>query len=229
MGTRVAYCCALLGALLLVRNLQTMFLGLPDEISQGAIYRLLFFHVPAWWSAFLAVGVSFLASLAYIATKKLKWDAIAVASTEVGLVFLITGLTLGSIWGRIIWGIWWTWDPRLTSSLALVLLYASYLALRRSIDEPTMRARISGVYSLFCFCDVPIVWFSIRWWRTQHPPPMDLPPDMMKTLLLNWLAMLLLTTALILIRLGQEEALRQLAAMRQEVHGRDSATLRSSR
>jgi len=90
-----------------------------------------------------------------------------------------------------------------------VLLYAGYLMLRGSIEEPTQRARASAVFSLFAFVDVPIVWYSIRWWRTQHPPPMELPPEMWHTLLWNWLAMALLTAALVLIRFDQEEAERK--------------------
>jgi heme exporter protein C len=86
----------------------------------------------------------------------------------VGLVFLLAGITLGSIWGRVAWGIWGTWDARLTSALICVLLYSAYLVVRNNIDDLTQRARIAAVLSLFAFCDVPIVWYSISWWRTQH-------------------------------------------------------------
>lgn len=210
----VAYVCALAGGLWIVRNLYLIFMILPDEASQGPVYRILFFHVPAWWTAFLAVTVSAIASAMYLARKNLKWDGIAVASTEVGVVFLLTGLALGSIWGRVAWGIWWTWDARLTSSLICVLLYAGYLALRNSIEDLTQRARMAAVFSLFAFSDVPIVWYSIRWWRTQHPQPMELPPDMMSALLQNWAAMMLLVTALVLVRLEQEQINRRVSAVR---------------
>jgi heme exporter protein C len=213
---KVTYTVAVLGTALLIRNLYAMFLVAPDEAAQGAIYRLLYFHVPAWWTAFLAVGVSAVASAMYLVTKNLRYDALAVAVTEVALTFLIMGMVLGSIWGRIIWGIWWTWDARLTSAFICVLLYAGYVMLRGTIEEPSQRARISAVFSLFAFSDVPIVWFSIRWWRTQHPQPMQLPPDMMTLFLLNWLAMMLLAGALSLIRLDQEEMLRKVRALRQK-------------
>jgi heme exporter protein C len=214
MRDKSAYALAALGAVVLVRNLYLIFMIMPDEANQGMIYRLLYFHVPAWWTAFLAVGLSAIFSGLYLGTKNLRYDAMAVSVTEVSLVFLTMGITLGSIWGRIIWGVWWVWDARLTSALICVLLYAGYLMLRRSIEEPSQRARVSAVFSLFAFVDVPIVWFSIRWWRTQHPQPMELPPEMWHTLLWNWFGMVLLTAALVLIRLDQEETDRRLQSMR---------------
>jgi len=204
----------MLGVLVMVRNLYLIFMVAPDEAAQGMIYRLLYFHVSAWWTAFLAVGLSGVFSLVYLLKRDLRYDAVAASVTEVAVVFLVMGITLGSIWGRIIWGIWWAWDPRLTSAMICVLLYSGYLMLRRSIDEPIRRARISAVFSLFAFFDVPIVWFSIRWWRTQHPQPMQLPTQMWRVLLWNWLGLLLLTTALMLIRLDEEEAERKVRSLR---------------
>jgi heme exporter protein C len=219
MRDRAVYSFAALAAVVLVGNLYRIFMIVPDEASQGMIYRLLYFHVPAWWTAFLAVALSGVFSTLYLVKKDLRYDAIAVSVTEVAVVFLIMGITLGSIWGRIIWGVWWAWDARLTSALICVLLYSGYLMLRRSAEEPAQRARISAVFSLFAFIDVPIVWFSIRWWRTQHPQPMQLPSEMWQTMLWNWLGMALLTGALTLIRLDQEEAERKVASMRRSVHG----------
>ena len=141
----------------LVRNLYLIFMDMPDKANQGMIYRLLYFHVPAWWTAFIAVALSAAFSGLYLAKRNLRYDAMAVSVTEVALVFLTMGITLGSIWGRIIWGVWWVWDARLTSALICVMLYAGYLMLRRSIEEPSQRARISAVFSLFAFVDVPIV------------------------------------------------------------------------
>jgi|ERR1051326_2738589 heme exporter protein C len=214
MRDKVAHSLVILAALVMVRNLYLIFMVVPDEASQGMIYRLLYFHVPAWWTAFLAVALSAVFSVLLLIRKDLRYDAIAVSVTEVAVVFLIMGITLGSIWGRIIWGIWWAWDPRLISALICVLLYSGYLMLRRSIDEPMQRARISAVFALFAFIDVPIVWFSIRWWRTQHPQPMQLAPEMWHALLWNWLGFALLTAALALIRLDQEEAERRVRSMR---------------
>jgi heme exporter protein C len=209
-----AFGCAAIGGLWIAFNLYQIFLVLPDEASQGPVYRILFFHVPAWWTAFSAVGVSAIASAMYLVRRNLVWDGIAVASTEVAVAFLLVGLALGSIWGRVAWGIWWTWDARLTSSLICVLLYAGYLALRNNVEDLTQRARVSAVFSLFAFSDVPIVWYSIRWWRTQHPQPMDLPPDMMSVLLQNWAAIMLVVTALVLIRFEQERLNRRISSLR---------------
>lgn len=215
MREKFAYSLAGLAAVAMVCNLYLIFMVLPDEANQGMIYRLLYFHVPAWWTAFLAVGLSAIFSALYLIKKNLRYDAMAASVTEVALVFLTMGITLGSIWGRITWGIWWTWDARLTSAFICVLLYAGYVMLRGSIEEPRQRARVAGVFSLFAFADVPIVWFSIRWWRTQHPQPMDLPAEMWHALLWNWLGMILLAAALLLIRLEQEEAERKVQSMRQ--------------
>lgn len=214
MRDKVAYSLVTLAAVIMVRNVYLIFIVVPDEASQGMIYRLLYFHVPAWWTAFLAVALSGVFSALYLIKKHLRYDAIAASVTEVAVVFLMMGVTLGSIWGRIIWGIWWTWDARLTSALICVLLYSGYLLLRRSIEEPAQRARISAVFSLFAFIDVPIVWFSIRWWRTQHPQPMQLAPEMWNALLWNWLGFALLAAVLILIRLDQEEGERRLQSVR---------------
>ena len=214
----VAYAGAAAGGLVLVWNLYLSFLILPDEANQGPVYRIMFFHIPAWWTAFLCVAIAALASIMYLVRKNLRWDSIAVAATEVGVAFLLVGITLGSILGRVAWGIWWTWDARLTSALLCVVLYAAYLALRNNIDDLTQRARLSAVFSIFAFCDVPVVWYSIRWWRTQHPQPMELPADMMSVLLLNWLAIMLLVTSLVLIRFEQEQAGRRVAAIRLSKH-----------
>ena len=214
----VAYAGAAAGGLVLVWNLYLSFLILPDEANQGPVYRIMFFHIPAWWTAFLCVAIAALASIMYLVRKNLRWDSIAVAATEVGVAFLLVGITLGSILGRVAWGIWWTWDARLTSALLCVVLYAAYLALRNNIDDLTQRARLSAVFSIFAFCDVPVVWYSIRWWRTQHPQPMELPADMMSVLLLNWLAIMLLVTSLVLIRFEQEQAGRRVAAIRSSKH-----------
>jgi len=210
-------------AVLLVRNLFVILLRLPDEAEQGAIYRIIFYHVPAAWTAFLGFFVALAASVAHLATKSLKPDAVAVAVTEVSLAFAVANLITGMFWGRIIWGIWWTWDPRLTSMLVCVLLYAGYLMLRGAIEDPTARARASAVLSIFAFVDVPIVFFSIKWWRTQHPAPVvygggSMDPEMWRMLFLNWAPLLLLWVVLVALRMRQEETRRELDALRRHVH-----------
>jgi heme exporter protein C len=218
MREKLIYILGVAAAVLLVRNLYVILNVLPDEANQGAMYRIMFFHIPAWWTAGLAASIACYTNVAYLVTGKLKYDAVSVSLTEVQLPFLFTGLTTGMIWGRIIWGIWWTWDARLTSALVYVLLCCGYVILRQGIAEPAQRAKLSAVFSLFAYADVPIVWFSIRLWRTQHPSPMELPPDMMHALLWNWLAMILICVIFILLRLRQEEMRREIDGLRRLAH-----------
>jgi heme exporter protein C len=220
---KLLYIALLLAAWLVVANLAVMLLVLPDEAEQGAIYRIIFFHVPAAWSAFLGFLVAALASAVYLAKRNLWFDALAVSVTEVGVAFATVNLITGMIWGRIIWGIWWTWDPRLTSMLVCVLLYSGYLMLRRAVEEPAQRAKFSAVFSIFAFIDVPIVWFSIQWWRTQHPQPVfrgsgSMDPAMYKMMFANWAPLLLLFVVLTVVRLRQERARIEIDALRREAH-----------
>ncbi len=223
MREKILYGMCLLAAVLLVRNLAVMLLVLPDEAAQGAIYRIIFFHVPAAWSAFLGFFTALIASVVYLVKKDLRYDALAVSVTEVGLAFGAANLVTGMIWGRVIWGVWWTWDPRLTSMLVCWLLYAGYLMLRRAVEEPSQRARVSAVFSIFAFADVPIVWFSIKWWRTQHPQPVvwaggSMDHSMWNMLFLNWVPLLLLFFVLAALRMRQEQTQREIDALRRHAH-----------
>ncbi len=223
MREKVLIALAALAGLLLARNLYVMLLELPDEAAQGAIYRIIFFHVPAAWTAFAGFFVALVSSVLYLIRHNLRYDALAVSATEVGLAFGAVNLVTGMIWGRIIWGIWWTWDARLTSMLICWLLYAGYLMLRRAVDDPTQRARFAAVFSIFAFVDVPIVWFSIKWWRTQHPGPVvwgggSMDPAMYQMLFFNWIPLLLLAGALVMVRLRQEETAREIEALRRHAH-----------
>jgi heme exporter protein C len=164
----------------------TVWLGLvvtpPDEFM-GNLVRLLYVHPPMAWVAFLAYGVSALASLFYLwpRTRAEHFDRLAGASAEVGVVF--TGLTLisGSIWGRPTWGAWWVWDPLLTTTALLFVLYLGYLAVRRVPGEFHVRARRSAIVALVAFVDVPIVYLSVEWWRSLHQAPTVLNPTTHKT------------------------------------------------
>src|SRR5689334_13696031 len=125
MREKLIYLLAAVAAVLLVRNLYVILLGLPDEAQQGPIYRILFVHLPSAITCFVGFLIAGMASALYLGTKNMRYDAVAAASTEVGLAFATIVLVTGSIWARIIWGIWWTWDARLTSMLVCWLLYAS--------------------------------------------------------------------------------------------------------
>src|ERR1051325_8757562 len=193
------------------------------ESNQGAIFKIIFFHVPMAITALTCALVAFFATVLFLITKNFKCDALAVAVTEVGLAFLAANLVTGSIWGRIIWGVWWAWDARLTSALVCWLLYAGYLMLRKAIEEPTQRATFAAVFSIFAFMDVPIVIFSIKWWRTQHPAPVfwsggSFPPDWTRHFLYNMLAMVLLGIVMVSVRYGQEQAQREIDSLRRTAH-----------
>ena len=222
MRDKILYVLAIAVAGLLTRDILIM-VGLPPEKAQGAIFKIIFFHVPVAATAMTACGVALIASALFLLTKNFFFDALAVSVTEVGLAFLAANLITGSIWGRNQWGIWWAWDARLTSALVCWILYASYLMLRRAIDEPTQRATFSAVFSIFCFIDVPIVIFSIKWWRTQHPQPVfwgggSFPHDWWQIFLWQLLAMLLLGAMLTIIRLRDEESQREIESMRRMAH-----------
>ncbi len=207
---------------LLARNI-LVIAGFPNEANQGAIFKIIFFHVPVAMAAMGCAAAALVGSVMFLLTRNFKYDALAVSVTEVGLAFLAANLVTGSIWGRVIWGIWWTWDARLTSALVCWLLYAGYLMLRHAIEEPTQRATFAAVFSIFAFIDVPIVIFSIKWWRTQHPQPVfwgggSIPGDWYLAAVLNLLAMVLLGIVLTVARLRQEEAQREIDSLRRTAH-----------
>ncbi len=161
----------------------TVWLGLwvtPPDRFMGNLVRLVYIHPGVAWVAFLAFGVTAVASALYLwkRTRDLRWDRLAGASAEVGVVF--TGLTLvsGSLWGRPTWGVWWTWDPLLTTTSLLFLLYLGYLTLRKASAGPDVRARRCSVAALVAVVDVPIVHFSVLWWRSLHQPPTVLNPTL---------------------------------------------------
>jgi len=185
----------------------------PEERTMRAIQRIFYFHVPSAWTAFLAFFIVFIANIGYLATRKPKWDWLGVSAAEVGLAFCTAVLVTGPIWAKPVWGIWWTWDARLTSTFVLWLMYVSYLLLRTLLADAERRARICAVFGIFCFLDVPLVYFSIRLWRTQHPQPViaggegsGLDPTMRAVLFLCWAALL----GVMVILLRQRYQLEQL-------------------
>jgi heme exporter protein C len=148
----------------------------PDDAMQGYVFRIIYYHVPSFAAAFTFFSVSFLGSIAFLTFRRShqEWaqmaDAWALAGAEVGVVFCTVGLLTGPLWGRRAWGIWWTWDARLTTTLVLWLIYVSYLLMRRFAAGPQVQT-LAAVLGIFGALDVPIVYMSNRWWRTQHPAP----------------------------------------------------------
>jgi len=143
----------------------------PTESKMGTIQRIFYLHAPSGMVALLSFFICFVGNLAYVFTRKPKWDWLGVSAAEVGMAFCTVLIITGPIWAHPVWGIWWTWDARLTLTFVLWLLYISYLLLRTLVDDPDRRAMVSAVYGIFAFLDVPLVYGSIRWWRTQHPQP----------------------------------------------------------
>src|SRR5215470_5184504 len=149
----------------------TVVIGLfvvPPDATQGDVQRLMYVHVPVAWVTFLAFGVVFVASVGYLKTGRIQWDRVAAASAEIGVLFCALTIVLGSLWGRPVWGTWWTWDPRLTTTAVLLLIYVGYLSLRKVADSPVRRARWAAVVGVVGFIDVPIVHESVVWWRSLH-------------------------------------------------------------
>jgi heme exporter protein C len=152
-------------------------LAVPPDAVQGDLQRIMYVHVPSAWLAYLAFGVTMIASVAYLVRRNLRWDRVAGASAEVGVVFTGLALATGSIWGKPVWGVWWTWDARLVLTAAMFFVYLAYLALRRSIEGAEARARRSAVFGIVAALQIPIVHFSVIWWRGLHQPPTILRPD----------------------------------------------------
>ena len=154
----------------------------PVDALQGNVFRIFFYHVPHSMLSLLFPYVNFIASLCYLywrrrdPLKALNADAVAISSAEVTVVYASICLWTGMLWGRVEWGIWWTWDPRLTSMLLLWLLYVSYLMLRK-LSSTGQTHTLAAVLSVFAAIDVPIVYMSIQWWRTQHPAPVFFSSD----------------------------------------------------
>jgi len=157
--------------LLVIASAYAAFFIAPEERTMGLIQRIFYFHVSSAWAGFTAFFLCFLGNLLYVWKRDQKYDWLAVSGAEVGLAFTTVVLITGPIWAHPVWGIWWTWDARLTSTFVLWLLYVSYLLLRTLVDEPDRRALLSSLFGIFAFLDVPLVFGAIRWWRTQHPQP----------------------------------------------------------
>ena len=157
------------GLALMIAALYMVFLYVPTEKHTGIVQRIFYFHVPLAWVSFLAFFITFIFSICYLWKREMKWDTIAHASAEVGVIFTTLVLITGPIWAKPVWGIWWTWDARLTTALVLWLIYIAYLLVRGFTNEPARGARFSAVIGIVGFIDVPIVFLTVNLWRTQHP------------------------------------------------------------
>jgi heme exporter protein C len=190
-----------------------LLLGLvvaPPDAVQGQPQRLMYLHVPAAWVAYLTFGTVLVASVGYLWRRDLRWDARAQAAAELGTGLTALTLALGSLWGRPVWGVWWAWDPRLVSTAVLMLVYVGYLGARGLSADRHVNARRAAVIGVLGFVEVPVVHFSVLWWRSLHQPPTVIqagaPPiaaPMLAALLTGVLAFTLLATWVYLRRLDQ--------------------------
>jgi heme exporter protein C len=195
----------------------------PTERTMGLIQRIFYFHAASAWAGMTAFSVCFVANLLYVWRRQPKWDSLGVSAAEVGLAFITIVLITGPIWAKPVWGIYWTWDARLTSTFVLWLLYISYLLLRTLIEEPDRRALLSALFGIFAFLDVPLVFGAIRWWRTQHPAPVimggpgsGLEPTMRAVFFFSVFALHALMAFLIVERYGLEKLRMELDIIRRE-------------
>jgi len=183
---------AILTAALLSYGLYQALVVAPTEKTMGDVQRIFYYHVPSAWTAGVLFFVNFVASIVYLARRNTKADALAVAAAEVGVVFCTIVLVTGPIWARPVWGIWWTWDLRLTLTLVLWLIYVSYLLLRR-FSTSGQTPVIAAVLAIFGTLDIPLVYFSIWFFRTQHPQPViggggSIDPRMLHAFFVNLIA-----------------------------------------
>jgi heme exporter protein C len=204
-----------------------VFFYAPTEAVQGDVQRLFYIHAPTAWVMYLAFIIVAAASVMVLARRDdwERWDRIAVAAAEVGLLFITLVLAVGPIWGHRTWGTWWVWDARLTSTLVLWLVYAGYLIFRATSAPGERRARLSAVIGLVGALDIPVVHFAVYWWRTQHPVPTvlrtggpELPGSMLLTLLVSLAAFTVLFAALLVMRLRIEEARQRVDDLAESVN-----------
>ncbi len=182
-----------------------IFVYVPTEKVMGVVQRIFYFHIALGINTMLSFTVVFVASILYLWRGDEKFDIVAHAAAELGVLFCSLVLLTGPIWAKPIWGVWWTWDARLTTTLILWLIYVAYLMLRAAAPDRVQRARFCAVFGIVGYVDVPIVYFSIHWWRTIHPVVMKssgiaMAPQMVRTMWVSLLAMSLLYVVLLVLR-----------------------------
>lgn len=212
---------ALLAAPILLASLYMTFFYAPTEREMGVVQRIYYVHVPSAWVAFLAFGIVALCSLIYLWLKDERLDAISVASAELGLVFTTIVLITGPIWGKIAWGAWWVWEPRLTLTLLLWFIYVGYFMVRGSTENPERGKRFGAVVGIVGAVNIPLIHVSVLWFRSQHPQPVVLradgpqaDPAIVQTLLVSLLGFTVLFFALMLLRYAAERLEGRVEALR---------------
>jgi heme exporter protein C len=220
------YWLPVLSLALLVAGLYLVFFYVPTVTQEGVPFaqRIFYFHVPVDWVAFLSFFIVFIASIMYLSKRDEKWDALAYAAAEIGIVFNTLMLVTGSIWARPAWGVWWVWDPRLTTALVLWFIYVAYHLIRVYAGEESRGARFAAVFGIVGFIDVPIVALATTLWRTQHPGAVvfesgGLAGSQMLTLMVCLAAFTTLYVALLRLRFSIRKVEREITLIKDEDEG----------
>lgn len=211
---------------LMILSIIAVFYYAPIERTMGIVQKIFYFHVASAWTGFLAFGVVFVCSILFLWKKRTHFDLWAISSAEIGVIFTTLVLITGPLWAKPVWNTYWTWDPRLTTTLILWLIYLGYLLLRKMITSPEKAARIGAVYGIIGFIDVPIVYLSIRLWRTLHPGYVmimagkgaGLDPLMFQTLMICLIAFTFLFITLLILRADIEKLTNRIEQIRQISH-----------
>ena len=211
-------------AAVMVATMYFIFMFAPTERESGHVQRIMYIHVPMAWLAFLAFFIVFFGSVMYLWKRREKWDDLASSAAELGIIFTTLVLITGPIWAKPTWGVWWTWDARLTSTLVLWLIYVGYLMLRAYSANRSQGARFSAVLGIVGFIDVPIVYFAVDWWRTQHQRLVlgglslegDLHPDMRLALLISVIAFTLVFALLLRQRVSLKRVERGIREIKED-------------
>ncbi len=221
----------LASALIFFGGYAALFIA-PDEQTMHEIQRIFYFHLGSWAAMYTALAIAFVANIGWLIRRKPRWDWLGVSAVELGVVSCTAGLITGVLWGKPAWGIWWTWDPRLTTCFILWILYISYLILRGLIEEPQRRATLSAVFGIFAFLDAPLVYAANRLWRGQHPGPVilggensGLDPTMGKVLLITLPAMIVVMIVLLIERYRLEKLRHQLEELLLVANERESDSM----
>ena len=197
------------------------------DVTQGDVQRIMYVHVPSAWLAFLAFMVTMVGSAAWLRTKEQRWDRLAASSAEIGVVFTGLAIVAGMIWAKPVWGQFWTWEPRLVTTALLFFIYLGYLALRRAVIDPVQRARRAAIMGIVAAVQIPIVYYSVNWWRSLHQPSSarSIDTPLRITLLLGVVAFTFAYSVLLRHRLELARLEEQLEVKRfeqsQEVAGAD--------
>jgi heme exporter protein C len=219
----------ILGALALAAILIGLYWSLvvaPPDAYQGEVQRIMYLHLPSILTAYLSYFLVFIGSGMYLWKREKRDDILAHSAAEIGVLFTALTIIEGSIWGRTTWGVWWTWDARLTLTAILLLIYISYLMLRSLIEDEDRAAVAGAVLGIIGFLDIPLIHMSVYWWRTLHQPPSILRPDkapwenvhptMLTALVISFIGFLLLYFYLLSLRYGLGETRAQIRARRLE-------------